>query len=258
MQPHEYETLRSMEERHWWYLALRRLVLQELDKALPVGACVLDAGCGAGGMMDALRRLQPDWLVRGVDIAEAALQQCRARGLAAVQMADVAALPFADESFEAVLCLDVLYHQQVDEALALHELNRVLKPNGVLVLNLPAFACLRGRHDDAVCGARRYTVCHVRQQLQRVNLAVMKLHYWNAWSFPLLLLWRQLSRLQSLGGKEAVTSDLFRLPDSLNHFLAWLAHLDAKVCHRGRIPLGSSVFAVARKSPSPTSHAHGC
>ena len=61
-----------------------------------------------------------------------------------------------------MLSLDVLYHDDVDQEKAVAELARVLHPQGFLVLNLPAFPALAGRHDTAVSGARRYTASEVR------------------------------------------------------------------------------------------------
>ncbi len=249
MQPHEYETLRSVEDSHWWYQVLRRLVLQSVAGHLPVQARVLDAGCGTGGMLAMLKKQHPQLQEHGIDMAKAGVLQCRERGLLNVQLGDVAALPYAAETFDAVLCLDVLYHKQVREAEALSELYRVLKPGGLLVINLPAFDCLRGRHDDAVCGARRYTVCHVREMLAAFSMHPMQLHYWNAWSFPLVLAWRQFSRWRQFNHRAgSAVSDLLVPRVWINRLLIQFGLLDARLCRLARIPFGSSVFVIAHKS----------
>ncbi|MCX8065153.1 MAG: class I SAM-dependent methyltransferase [Candidatus Hydrogenedentes bacterium] len=51
-------------------------------------------------------------------------------------VADIHALPIADNSFDAIICIHVLEHVR-DDRIALQELNRVLKPNGELLLMVP-------------------------------------------------------------------------------------------------------------------------
>lgn len=235
MLPAEYRTLRAVEDRHWWYAVLRGLVLRELEDHLRHDARVLDAGCGTGGMLVRLDH----WRAEGIDAAEAAIAYCRLRDLHRVRCGHVERLPWNDGSFDAALSLDVLYHADVDEVAALKEMARVLRPGGLLIVNVPAFECLRGGHDVAVCGARRYTVNHVRCALESHSLDPVILHYWNAWLFLPLLLRRWWHR--------SATSDLRVPPRWLNTALAWAGEIDARVCRALHVPWGSSVFAVARK-----------
>lgn len=246
MQPPEYHLLRRVEDRHWWHTVLRRQVGDVCSTSLPPRACLLDAGCGTGGTLAHLRERLPLLDTEGIDASELAVQHCHGRGLAHVKVGTVHALPFEDGVFDVVLSLDVLYHADVNEDLALKEMRRVLRPGGLLVANMPAFDCLRGAHDVAVCGARRYQAPGVRQLFERHGLHCERLHYWNAWLFVPLLLWRRLSRRP---GKRAepVVSDLVPLPGWLNKLLALAGTLDARLCRGLDIPFGSSVFAVLRK-----------
>jgi SAM-dependent methyltransferase len=242
MRAAEYELMHAVEDRHWWYAVLRSLVDDALAGRLPAHARLLDAGCGTGGMLAFLRGTRADVALEGVDEAEQAVRYCHRRGLAAVQRAEVEALPFEDAVFDAVMCLDVLYHAGVDEQRALAELGRVLRPQGLLLLNLPAMAALRGRHDEAVGGARRYEAGRVRALLAGTSFDVEMMHYWNAWLCLPLLIWRQLSRL-----KPHRTSDLNLTPVWMNQMLAGAGRVDAGLCRALQVPFGSSVFAVARK-----------
>ena len=184
--------------------------------------------------------------VHGIDISPAAIHHCQQRGLSKVQLSNVHSLPFPDASFDAVISLDVLYHQGVDEELALAEMKRVLKPGGRLILNLPAFACLRGSHDFAVCGVKRYKRCQVQTLLAFHSLHSEMIHYWNAWLFFPILIWRQLSRKITTRN----VSDL-RLPlRGANGPLFHIGKLDSLLCQTLRIPFGTSLFVVAIK-PGP-------
>lgn len=243
--------MRSVEDRHWWYAVLRSQVQHALAGRLPPRARLLDAGCGTGGMLEFLQGQISDLNGTGVDAEEEAVRHCHQRGLSTVQIGSVEALPYADAAFDAVLSLDVLYHAGVSENLALAEMGRVLRPDGLLLLNLPAFDSLRGSHDVAVSGARRYGARQVRSLLEHSSFAVERIQYWNAWLFLPLLVWRRVSRMKAKQGP-GVESDLKLTPVWMNALLSGIGRLDAGLCRELRLPFGSSVFAVARKRERPT------
>ena len=92
---------------------------------------VLDLGCAKGTY---LRQFVPGSI--GLDVSRPNLEYCRGLGLQ-VMAADLnSKLPFASESFPAILCSHVLEHVDAPIDL-LRECNRVLSPSGTLVLGLP-------------------------------------------------------------------------------------------------------------------------
>lgn len=250
MRSREYDILRTVEDRHWWYGVLRSLVTDALRKRLPNGAKVLDAGCGTGGMIERLSAFE----VHGIDASAAAVKHCLDRGLVRVRVATLHALPFPDECFDAVLSLDVLYHTDVEESRAVSEMRRVLKPGGLLICNLPAFDCLRGAHDVAVCGVRRYEASQVRRRLQGLGVRIERMHYWNVWLFLPLLLWRRWGRGKMKKGDADVTSDLALPPAWLNRVLLLITTLDARACRGWHVPFGSSLFVLARRMELSPAH----
>lgn len=251
MQLHEYDTLRAVEDVHWWYGLLHEMVERALEGGLPECPRILDAGCGTGGMLNYLCDKHPEWKpgAIGMDTMEKALQYCQRRGLIQIMQGNVTKLPFESNRFDVVLSLDVLYHEAVDEEKALAEMVRVLRPGGRLLLNLPAFNSLRGEHDLAVCGARRYKSCHVRKMLENRSLNIEMIHYWNAWLFLPLLMWRNWWRpIRTRRYRtESVKSDLSLPPRWLNSLMKTLGRMDVAACRSLRIPWGTSVFAVGIK-----------
>ena len=166
MQKEEYETMFRVEERHWWYGALHRLIFQTLADELPDWRekQILDAGCGTGAI---LQRLGSPERNVGIDLSLEAISICRRRGLNNARQGDICALPFEDDSFDAVICSSVLYHQWVsDVAGAIHEMRRVLRRNGLFLVNVPAFRFLHGAHDDVVMTARRFRRPEIRKLLR--------------------------------------------------------------------------------------------
>ena len=115
------------------YIAKLRWVRQYLD-ALPARARVLDAGCGEGVLVEEYAgRLA----IEGLDENYSSAHVCQGSLLA---------LPYADGSFDRVLCLDVLEHLALaDQPSALAELRRVLRPDGELLVSVPNLAHLQSR-----------------------------------------------------------------------------------------------------------------
>ena len=104
---------------------------------LAAGRRVLDAGCGTGygTMMLAAAAART---ATGVDISEAAVGSARETlgDAGELHVADIAALPFEDASFDLVVCFEAIEHVPDPEA-ALDELRRVLVPDGLLLVSSP-------------------------------------------------------------------------------------------------------------------------
>ena len=100
---------------------------------------VLDVGCGEGQVGRLAAGLPGVELTVGVDQTSAQVAEAKRRGGGVlVGRSDAAALPFSDESFDAVVACLVFEHiEAMDEAI--HEVGRVLAPRGrfLFLLNHP-------------------------------------------------------------------------------------------------------------------------
>lgn len=143
---------------------------------------VLDVGCADGSFLAFLKgkfHIQ----AKGIDISEKAIEKAKKKGLDA-RIADVEeGLPFKNNSFDLVISSEVIEHVY-DTDYFLKELNRVLKPNGTLVLTTPNLASLINRvrllfgmyplfvpeyKKEQAGHLRAYTIKVLRQQLEENN-----------------------------------------------------------------------------------------
>jgi len=118
--------------------------INELE--LTPGMKILDAGCGAGRHLCEAFRYPGIEVVgidmNGEDLAKAhallSLMERAKGGSWLVIKGDITQLPFRDESFDAVICSEVLEHIP-DNVTAIREMVRVLKPGGHLAVSVPRF-----------------------------------------------------------------------------------------------------------------------
>lgn len=237
--------MRSVEDELWWYRVLRDHVLAALKSTRP-DFDLLDAGCGSGGMLARIRAQFPAAKLTALDFSEHALAVTAQRNTGAqLVRGSVDQLPFADAEFDFVLSLDVLTVRGVDQPTAIREAFRVLRANGRLILNLPAFDFLRGSHDVAVNQDRRVRRGEVAQLLHDAGFAIVQSTYWNMTLTPLIAPFRFSSRGKTRGPE--VRSDLKPMARGLNRFLTGLTKAELALSRIAPLPFGSSLFVVARK-----------
>lgn len=240
----EYHKLEQVDERMWYFRSLHghihRLAKQGL--ATTTDARVLDAGCGAGGLISVLKRREPTWQFSGIDVSEiacrAAAQRCP---FADIRVASITAPPFADQSLDAIFSTDVVNH--VDEPKrALSEFNRCLKSGGVTVINVAAYMWLWSYHDEACHTKHRYVRGELVSLLEGAGFEAFASTHWNTLPFPLLVAKRKLFPSRTVDSDvrlfPAPVEAVFNGMMALEH--AWLRRF-------ARLPFGSSVLVGARK-----------
>jgi SAM-dependent methyltransferase len=176
-----------------------------------------------------------------VDLSPLACGLARERCAADIHEASVTALPFADRSFDGIVSADVLYHLE-DDAAALLEFFRVLRPGGVLVVNVPAYRWLWSYHDVATHARRRYGQSELRGKLAAAGFAGVRATHWNTLLLPVIAVRRKMLPPPRLG------SDVRRYGSSAERACDTMMAIERWWLIRiGSLPFGTSILAVARK-----------
>jgi len=119
-------------------------VLRLTKKYLPIGARVLEAGCGRGDKVDAMA--QAGFNAIGIDFAPNTVRVARQYfPTRDIRIGDVRNLEFEDASFDGLWSLGVIEHFWNGYESILAESNRVLRPGGYLFLTTPWFSPYRRR-----------------------------------------------------------------------------------------------------------------
>ncbi len=247
MNAREYEIMYQVEDEHWWYRGIHRLICTTLAQLHQTQGrpdwLILDGGCGTGAVAQKLRQFGR---VRAIDLSSLALHFSRRRGLEGrLSQASVTALPFAAETFDLAVSIDVICSVPNDQTV-LAQFYRVLKPGGLLLLNLPALTWLKGQHDVAVNIVQRYNPKMLRDSLIQQGFRLEKMSFANSLLFPLVAPYR-LATNWLPAGPDGPRSDVFLPSRPVNSTLGWVMGWESRLIPHVNLPIGMSLFVVARK-----------
>lgn len=115
-----------------------------IEKYLAPGVRILEYGAIPLVMTAAL--VDRGYEVSAVDIAPERFARTISDLTLAVERCDIEseAVPFADETFDAVVFNELFEHLRIDPIFTMREVHRVLKPGGTLLLSTPNLRSLRG------------------------------------------------------------------------------------------------------------------
>jgi SAM-dependent methyltransferase len=219
----------------WWFRG-RSEIIRSLLPAPAGDAFLLDVGCGWGGIA---AELSPWGRVLGVDASEAARAEASHRGVDVIA-GSAESIPVEDGSADIVLCADVLEHLD-DDAAAAREMRRVLKPDGIALVTVPAYPRLFGAHDRALEHRRRYTKRTLLAALEAGGLAVDRVTHFNALLLPIAFPARLMQR-----GRPAAADAGRQQAGRMNEMLYWVFRSERGLVRRFNLPAGLSIAALAR------------
>lgn len=244
-----YRQFADLEEAHWWFRGRRRIFFHLLDRWVPRDRTleVLDVGCGAGGLLTELARYG---VARGLEPHDEIAKLARERTGLPVVCASAYDIPLPDASQDLVCLFDAIEHIP-DEARALREVQRVLRPGALAFFSVPAYQFLWANNDEVAHHCRRYTRRRLTAALRGAGLEPIRHSYFNALLFPAILpavlFQKAKERLVGVSDPDEtnltvpvpapLANLLFRIMSSERHFLA-----------RASFPVGHSLIALARKA----------
>lgn len=244
MDTRHYQTLYKTEKFHWWYKVRRKITHNLIDTYVDKTKSlkILDVGCGTGELLVELSSLGESF---GIDNSPEAVKFSKEKGLKNILISEGTEIPFSDNYFDVVLCLDVLEHIQDDQK-TIQEIFRVAKTGATVIIFVPTFKFLWGKSDDISHHIRRYRLPELRKKIEQSGLKVIRSSYFNFFLFFPILLARFLVRIFKIPikseneievGKGLVNSTLFKI-----------FSLESKVLKRSNFSFGVSGLVVAKKN----------
>tara|TARA_B100000902_G_scaffold323222_1_gene316917 strand:+ start:361 stop:1137 length:777 start_codon:yes stop_codon:yes gene_type:complete len=197
------------------HLFRERLMLRLFCPMISSGH-VLDAGCGSGSLAFDLSSL--GYKVNMIEHSKGFVNSVSKRIKSdkenrwlRLQRASIARLPFADESFDGIVCGEVLEHilpQDGGDVAAVEQFARVLRPGGVIVASVPLNPKLWDISDDWALHVKRYVRSDFERLFSERGFQVSSVR---VWGFPLGRMyhkyifkpWLNRVRMQTVADRES-------------------------------------------------------
>ena len=253
--PEFFGHLFAVEDRHFWFRARNHAiatVVTQIEARLTSGYRVLEVGCGTGNVLRVLEQHCTRGVVVGMDLFAEGLRYARRRTSCMLVQGDVHAPPFAAR-FDLIGLFDLLEHLSED-APVLRTVHDMLAPEGTLLLTVPAHPSLWSYFDSASRHRRRYAPAELERKLSGAGYRVEYLTQYMATIYPWVWLRRVFAALadrRAAGDVDRaaeLASKELRIRPVFNELLAWLLSYEARLlARRRRLPIGTSLIAVARK-----------
>lgn len=241
----KYHEMEKLEKFHWWFVYRQnvlKFVLKNYLASLKKDSAIIDIGCGTGGNLQLLSKDYTN--IAGIDNNKCAIEYCKNKGLSNVRHGELPNLEnVPDESIDLFLLFDVLEHVE-DDKLSIEVLRNKLKPNGYILLTVPAFSFLWSQHDKDFHHKRRYNLKQIEKILTDCEFKIIKGCYLYFMLFPIILIARLLKKVF----KKYSGADDFQLNNSfLNKIIIKLLSIEIKLLKIFNYPFGSSILLLVKK-----------
>ena len=253
-----FDVLRQMQGRHFWYQGRHRFLIRALKEELRhwprvTSLCAVDLGGGCGGWISYLASRCGSGF-NELALADSSLRALEFAGLVIPESVsryqiDLYSLGW-ENKWDVAFLLDVLEHLPED-ARVLQEIQRALRPGGLLFVTAPALKLFWSYNDEIVHHLRRYEQKDFLRLGTESGLVLKKSRYFMFLLSPLL--W--LSRRKRLDRKEMTPEQVqtllartHRVPISpLNGLLKFIFALETPLGLWLPFPWGTSILGVFQK-----------
>ena len=238
------DNLYKQEEKHFWFIARKEFILQNIHKYVNKKEKLIEIGAGTGNVS---RYLQKNGY-ENISVGEMhlnGLKYAQSYGIKNCYQFDLLDTPFENE-FNTVCMFDVLEHIPNDN-MALQNVYDMLNNGGKIVLTIPSHMWLWNR-DDAIAGHKiRYTRKELSDKLEQNGFEVLTARYFFISIVPLLFLRRVLNKDDRSKVEEKEYNSDISMNSVISNILLFISRIENKINQFLPNYFGGSLFIIARK-----------
>ena len=235
----------AIESHFWFEWRFNAMQKQLAELKIPINKelKVLEVGCGTGVLREAIES-NTNWNVDAADLNINALSHVKP-GRGRTMLYDI-----YDESksliasYDVVILYDVLEHIKNTRPF-IESLIKHLKPNGYLLINVPALNTLFSVYDTKMGHFRRYNKKTLIDEFHHLKLKVLDIRYWGLSMLPLLALRSIIMYFFNKDDENEIVKRGFKPPNNIiNWILKLIMRLETMIVSKP--PLGTSLLMIGK------------
>lgn len=238
----------KVEDKNFWFKNRRELIYKILKKYIPdlKSKKMLEIGCGCGNVLNYLN--QNGVYCEGADVHLEALKFARKYTNKQLYQLDAKKIPFINK-FDIIGMFDVLEHIK-DEKRVISQIYKTLKPNGFLIITVPASPFLWSKLDEIAFHKKRYRISDLEKLFNECGFRTKWKNYFIFFLLPFLILSRKkLKKKCSIEKAHKFARNQFRLNNILNKIFYIISKFEQIfiVNLNIQLPCGSSCLFLIQK-----------
>lgn len=228
----------------------RALAVQNIKSSLlcEEDKVILEIGCSSGYLLEALLEAFPSYSIMGADVVKQPLYDLAKKKLGIPLLRfDLLKCPLPNNCIDVLVMLNVLEHIE-DDQLALKKAYHLLKPDGIVVIEVPAGQYLYDQYDRELKHFRRYSSKELCKKLENAGFIITRKTYLGFLAFPLFALVKLKNKLidrKHLDSRKYVIKSASNTSKSF--LLKLLFFIEFKFLSKIETPFGIRVVVVARR-----------
>ena len=243
MDKNYYNDYFYLERENWWFKVRASIIFDHLRKNIPSTRPlhILNVGAATGHTSVLLEEFGE---VVSIEYDQECFEFTKEKLAINIINASATALPFADDTFDLVCAFDIIEHIE-DDDVAVKEMGRVCKKEGILCLTVPAFMGLWSKHDDINQHHRRYIMSSLLPLLNELQGEIIYNTYFSTNLFIPLYVFRKLTRVipEKWIRKDAGSDfTIIHRESKVNNVLYRIFSLERLWLQKYRFPFGSSIL----------------
>lgn len=228
-------------------LASRNDAVAQVKKIMPSAqAVIMEIGCSSGFLIRDLAKAFPEAVIVGADVVKQPLYRL-AKTLPNIPLIrfDLLQCPLPDQSVDVLIMLNVLEHIQSDVE-ALEKAFNLLKPGGVLIIEVPAGPSLYDSYDAELQHFRRYSDLDLQTKLVQSGFIIRRRSHLGFILFPAFAVVKLLNKWLTSRKKTLVVRK--RASNTSTSRLVRIAmKLESKILVNFQLPFGIRALITAQR-----------
>lgn len=245
----EYDLLKNVQYRHWWWIGRKSIIQAVIEGHIDLSHKLLiaDAGCGYGANIHFLRQYGD---VVGLELSTEALDAINSKWGNSVRLFTWKSPQNLNQKFDLILMADVLEHIPDDQE-AVNWIYDHLREDGYALLTVPAHQFFWSEMDEVVHHYRRYSRKNFQKLFSQKKFRSIKFSFYNLFLFPVKVAFVLVTRTLRLilpSKKKRSYNDIPPWP--VNILFKNILYLESQLIQGFSLPFGVSIIALFQKEKS--------